>query len=601
MKKTLTKFLLFCVFMLCIFIKIPSSVFAADVSYNSADISVVCEEDGTAHINEIWQVEVNAGTEMYLGRENLKDQTISNLKVSADGKEYESIKNWNVKASFEDKAYKCGIVKKETGYELCWGLSSYGARTFNVSYDMKNLVKECSDGSFIDQTFINNLPSSLQAATITIEKNGDRFTRENTKIWAGGGATGEIFVTDGKIQAKLTEPMSKNSNFAILAQFNKGIFSPEVYVDTSFQKLKDEELDGTNYKKREDEERKKLYEYYKENKSKSKSSRSGGFSISYFFVLAFGGLFYIILRIIVLKTRKIENSVTIYKDKFRKEYKNPDYSRELPFDNNIFATYARLKSLKKFGNECSIIGVYLLKWIQNHYVELIKVEVKKFFKTKLEDVIKFKELPEDTEPLEKELFDLMVEASDEEQVLRKKDFKKWCEKNFDTLEKWLKKYNKKGFRDLKEMGVVVEADKKYLGFVKYKEHELSELGIKRTTEMFGFKKYLEDFTIINEREAKEVELWEDYMLYAQLFGIADKVSEQFKNLYPNYLKEKFENDETMNIILINSLTSSYANSAHDVYVSAHYNSAAAASHGFGGSFSGGGFGGSSGGGSSGVR
>ena len=69
-----------------------------------------------------------------------------------------------------EKAYKCAAVKKGTGYELCWGLSSYGTREFNVSYDMTNLVKGCSDGSFIDQTFINNLPSSLKTAKITIEK-----------------------------------------------------------------------------------------------------------------------------------------------------------------------------------------------------------------------------------------------------------------------------------------------------------------------------------------------------------------------------------------------------------------------------------------------
>lgn len=224
------------------------------------------------------------------------------------------------------------------------------------------------------------------------------------------------------------------------------------------------------------------------------------------------------------------------------------------------------------------------------------MEVKKFFKTKTEDAIKLKELPSDVPPLEKSLFDLMIEASDKDRVLKNNDFKNWCRKNYKDLDKWLKKYNKKGIRDLKEIGAVVETDRKFLGFVKYKKNELSETGIKLTSEMFGFKKYLENFTIINEREAKEVALWKDYMVYAQLFGIADKVAEQFKNLYPRYFEEQLNMNESTNIILINSLANSYVRSAHDAYVAS-----VSAASGHGGSFSGGGFSGSSGGGSSGVR
>lgn len=586
-KKIFKKFLVFGILIFSFFIQVANHAFAASATYMSSDISVVCEEDGTAHINEVWKINVNSGTEMYLGRENLENQTISNLKVSADGKEYQNVSEWDINAGLKEKAYKCAIVEKGSGYELCWGLSSYGTRIFNVSYDMTNLVKRCSDGSFIDQTFINKLSSSLKTAKITIEKKGDKFTEENSKIWAGGGATGDIFVKSGKIEAKLTAPMPKKSNFAILAQFDKGVFSPKAFENTSFEELKDKELAGTGYEK-----------YYKNlgNDSESTHSTSSFPYLINILIIPFMFLIYFIFHIIFLKTRKIEDIVTIYKDKFRKEYKDPNYSRNLPFNNNIFATYARLKGLRKLQNECSIIGVYLLKWIQNHEVELIKVEVKKFFKTKTEDAIKLKELPSDVPPLEKSLFDLMIEASDKDRVLKNNDFKNWCRKNYKDLDKWLKKYNKKGIRDLKEIGAVVETDRKFLGFVKYKENELSETGIKLTSEMFGFKKYLENFTIINEREAKEVALWKDYMVYAQLFGIADKVAEQFKNLYPRYFEEQLNMNESTNIILINSLANSYVRSAHDAYVAS-----VSAANGHGGSFSGGGFSGSSGGGSSGVR
>lgn len=53
-------------------------------------------------------------------------------------------------------------------------------------------------------------------------------------------------------------------------------------------------------------------------------------------------------------------------------------------------------------------------------------------------------------------------------------------------------------------------------------------------QMAGLKKFLLDFSNIDIKSSQEVVLWEDYLIYAQLMGIADKVEEQFAKLYPNY-------------------------------------------------------------------
>ena len=50
----------------------------------------------------------------------------------------------------------------------------------------------------------------------------------------------------------------------------------------------------------------------------------------------------------------------------------------------------------------------------------------------------------------------------------------------------------------------------------------------------GLKKFLLDFSIMPEREYFEVEIWEEYLIFAQLLGIADKVEKQFKKLYPDF-------------------------------------------------------------------
>ena len=53
----------------------------------------------------------------------------------------------------------------------------------------------------------------------------------------------------------------------------------------------------------------------------------------------------------------------------------------------------------------------------------------------------------------------------------------------------------------------------------------------------GFKKFLNDFGRFDEKELPEIILWEKYLVYASLFGIADKVSKimkiKFSEINPN--------------------------------------------------------------------
>lgn len=83
-------------------------------------------------------------------------------------------------------------------------------------------------------------------------------------------------------------------------------------------------------------------------------------------------------------------------------------------------------------------------------------------------------------------------------------------------------------------------------------------------------------TIIDEKKAIEVHMWDEYLIFAQSFGIADKVAKQFKDFHP------VEYNDNMiyynNYIWINTFTLSS--------ISAARNAASAASSG--GSFSGGG-------------
>ena len=96
---------------------------------------------------------------------------------------------------------------------------------------------------------------------------------------------------------------------------------------------------------------------------------------------------------------------------------------------------------------------------------------------------------------------------------------------------------------------------------------------------------------MDTKEVMEVKLWDEYLMFAYLFGIADKVAKQLKNMYPEiYEQGNFDYDT---FIFINSMTTSSVRAATSASSAAESYSA-----GGGGFSSGGGGGGSFGGGGS---
>ena len=71
----------------------------------------------------------------------------------------------------------------------------------------------------------------------------------------------------------------------------------------------------------------------------------------------------------------------------------------------------------------------------------------------------------------------------------------------------------------------------------------------------GLKKYLEDFSLLAQRNVDETFLWQEYMVYAMMFDIAEQVSEQLEELYPDrisqiqeyqwYMSESYEYDRVL--------------------------------------------------------
>ena len=119
--------------------------------------------------------------------------------------------------------------------------------------------------------------------------------------------------------------------------------------------------------------------------------------------------------------------------------------------------------------------------------------------------------------------------------------------------------------------------------------------IDNVKKVMGLKKFLNDFTLANERGVPEISLWGDYLVYAQLFGCAEQLRKEMMQINPEFLrmddmyKAMFDDDLIREVTYIALFSATSGTNA----INAERNSGGGgfSSFGGGGGFSGGGSGG----------
>ena len=133
----------------------PLSVSAKNVIH-SIDIDVYLNEDGSANITEIWDVDGSDGTEWYKVINNLGNMELSDFTVLMDGNELR-YKEWKVSESLKEKKGYYGINYTSSGLELCFGKYDYNRHTFTLNYRLSNFILTTDDSQVIYYNFIDKL------------------------------------------------------------------------------------------------------------------------------------------------------------------------------------------------------------------------------------------------------------------------------------------------------------------------------------------------------------------------------------------------------------------------------------------------------------
>ena len=527
------------------------------------DIQITLLSKGGIVVCETW--DINTGdeiTEWYLVRKNLGDIKIRNFTVlDEQGVRFQDDGEWDVNRTLEEKAGRSGIVHKDDGVELCWGVGSHGDHVFRAIYGMTNSIKSLNDYDMLHLQVVSpGLSSPPEHVKVTIDAKDLQLDTLNTRAW-GFGFGGRTSFEDGKVVFESIEPLKKSHSVIVLLRLDKGYFESESVQDRDFQDALDVAMEGADFGDAKEEE---------------EDGAASGIAI-FFTILIMALLLRKPLRVMLGKKSKRE----IRKVAGIGNLKKVNWFRDIPMEGNLDAAHLVLEELGASGKKNNLALAEILRLVHGGYLKASR---------ELEGPVILMFTDKDPETLDKtaqDFYKLLKEAAGADGVLEDKEFSKWARANDLDVYSWSHESRTSSIQFLKR-NAWRNRDGKY-----------SPEGQEQVRRLAGLRKFLEDFTLINERETVEVMLWKEYLVYAGLFGLADKVAQQLKDIDPALFAQAFPYDPTTlpSLLTISDELASTLRAAAFTGNPNHSSSGGdSGSSGYGGSTSYGGGGGFSGGG-----
>ena len=533
---------------------------------NNIDVNMYINKDGSADIIEVWDVKGTNGTEWYHPFRDLGDTKITNYTVTMDEKPLQ-YKSWNVNESLSQKAGYYGINYTNKDTELCFGKYDFNSHIFKLNYHVENLIFNTDDAQVLYWTFFPKFQNvDFKHYTITI-KSFYEFPND-IDIWSFGHKS-YYYPLNGVINYTNSEDSDMNNKYVVgLVKFPQNTFETNFRLSrfATFNQVLNAGNEGT-------------FEYDYGNKLTFWQK-----------VLNFiKGFFWLIPMIIITIIGVISAAKSGYGYKGNKTINKKEVPnfRDITCNKYIYNANS-LIFLNNFDyKETNILGAIILKWVKQEKVGFIKQDVGIFKKE--QNCLDLRKQPTfESGSQEEKLFNIMYEAS-VDGILEPKEFSKWARRNYDSFFNVFKNIKENEVSKLRSEGHIYRRTNKE----ECKKYNVMDDKIyEDSKQLYGLKKFLKEFSSINTKETLEVHIWEEYLMFAYLFGIADQVAKQLKNLYPE-LMEQNQNMDYTTIMMINNFSTTTVNAASSARSHAESYSGGGGGFGLGGggggSIGGGGF------------
>lgn len=629
--KKFKKFLVIFIFLFILAILEGTNVKAESYLHlNDLKFNVQINDNASINVTEYWDIEIEETNTLYKTFiiDNVKNIYITDVKVTDITKEIKPFFQQDKWEYHVGKGKYYGTKNEQNNFEIGWGVgldNKYDSRKYKIEYKVNNIITKYNDyAELYWQAIGNDFEISADTVTGTILLPQNAKSIEDIKVW------GHIETLNGTIYAKELNKIEfevNGYNSDNMLEI-RTLFPTEMIVSA----VNTQEVDILETVI---EEETKWAEAANRRRESIKNTVTT-------IIVIIGIIFDIIFIITITKA----NKNPIRKQKRFVVEEKMEYYRDIPRENATPGEAVNLlqkntTDLLQYDNLGNIFSAVLLNLKVKGYLEFQIDENKKDNEKVL---ISISEKTDQTELYGEEkiiyAFLKQVISVKDSQTLTLKELEKVIKLNSEEIGKIGKRVGKNIYTRLIKENLLDKEQAKaqdntktvvwlqiiflvmYLIFILamvYGEgigfnvriiatmiitsvlglvsigkkvsvlkrvNPFTQQGLNEREKWKGLKKYMEDFSLLNEREVTDIEIWEKFLVYATVFGISEKVIKQLKVVYPNF-EQLNGNDYTMMYIMMNtnfnrSFTSSVTSSISSTYSSAT---------GRGGGFSGGGGGG----------
>ena len=354
---------------------------------------------------------------------------------------------------------------------------------------------------------------------ITVKSNDFQLDTTNTRAW-GFGFEGTTTFTDSTVVFESSKPFRTDDSAIILLRFNKGMFQPLSVQERDFQEALDIALEGSKFA----------------DDPKEENPFAGAMAGLLIVLLLFFAFVRPIIKIFKGSRTKVTN-----RDKKKLLGVAPDkvdWYRDIPMDGDLqMADYV----LRRLGERGSANNLPLAEILRMIYRGNLAVT------SELNGPVNISFARRDgLSEVSKEFYSMLKEASGSDNILQDKEFSGWASSHQSRVYQWSETSRTNGLAKFRAQ--------RYL-----RNEKFSSEGQAEARKLMGLRKFLNEFTLLNQHETIEANLWKEYMVYAALFGIADKVAKQLKDIDPKFFEKTFSYDyRTFSSVLSSSQSISRA-------------------------------------------
>ena len=642
-----------CIFLFIIFtlFMMSTTSFAGTQRWNSLDYKVTLNSDGSADVVETWDVYVSETNTLFktFDLSTFDKYKIVNPRVTIVENGYErDLRQIDEQQYHVDSGCYYGLQINSYEYEIAWNVgldNSYDDRVYKMYYTIENAVTLYNDCAEFYWQFLSNengMYGERITGQITLPEPVDSL--EELRVWAHGPLTGEI-----------TKASTSTATFYIDSIYANEMLETRIVVEDPGMFYASSNYEKTN--KLEDIIAEETVWADEANREREEAKAALG-SVFFGFIVFLGANAAVVI-FAILKSGQYKKTRKEFAEKYGDADRKFDliYFRDIPEEAK--ATPARAVYLRNFAHNSSNLTTKLSEIFAATILNLslkgiLRFETDQMKKIKIyinEDVdSNLVRMTED----ERVIFNLIKDALGRNRsgdgYITPDMFNYYARRNYDHFHMEMESIITKVERILEEE-YKIDIEKKdlakkwsgkftiylvfaiftlFLPFVPgiFIAMVILSISSRKVVKSFSFltysgaeeaamwkglERYMEEYSMLDEKLAGDIVLWEKYLVYATAFGDADKVIKQIRIVHP----EMFDpNNSAYNSRMgywhvINTPYGGYntfesltrdlrgiSDTARSAYSTAH--SSSSSGSGGGGGFSGGG-GGGGGGGSCGGR